>query len=306
MHNSNKPEIETFCFDWRQGHILNEKLSLELLEQMRKERLHNPISPDDICNGNSVFVVLSQDCDLVNGKYEQDSKNSDKVFSKEPFVEFIFGRRSQDVKKVATPRLTVTRLTSGNPDYYSFEPWDRYVCQRKWLCLRQPVGCSKMDEACLKCVIRMITRRYDRIAFPDTFNQRIQQGKIRKYLQNNRDILSKVTLYIQLSSYEENCEIYRVFPLVLLPDIGAAGVEMKDLDNIKEIISGDGSDDTSKGLGLIGLLENCPGIEVENDHILAEQDYMVTASELDLATFREFDAWSFDDLSPNDDDEKSS
>lgn len=122
---------------------------------------------------DAVWVVVSQDCDIVNP-----------CFEKEPFVELIkcrpIAEKSSTLIWGDNPRILQFEDESGRA--WEVNIADRVRVDRRYLCCGSPDpdrGLSRENTSHLK---RWLSRRYVRAAFPDTFNERIREAikKIRK------------------------------------------------------------------------------------------------------------------------------
>ena len=153
---------------WKQGAIVDRCFLAEL-----EGRVANP--PDKpVCCG----VIISQSCDLFY-----------KSLDEEPFAEILLGfestvcadgarRGNQTFGK--NPRalcLALHRGEAGGAIWVEFRPFWIVRVPRNDLLHLCPADSHSLTEASLRILVRWLSQRYDRAAFPDEFNNRLNKAR---------------------------------------------------------------------------------------------------------------------------------
>lgn len=144
---------------WRQGHVLGSALAAAL-------DLRHPESP-----GDTVVVVVSHDCDLVNEE-------------KEPNAEVVIGRTiaalgAASYAKVARRLHIEFSKQSGNVAVELEAPLKRTV-SKACLVGQSPNLDFRLDAKNRETLQRWLAARYRRTALPDEFNRRLKAKLIEK------------------------------------------------------------------------------------------------------------------------------
>ncbi len=122
---------------------------------------------------NSVIIIVSQDCDIVNNT------------SKEPFVEFIYGRIIEgepngNFINGKNPRTLHIKISSTT---YEFVIHDRFRVYKKNIEeINNDETYNKLQSDNLDILKKWIAKRYTRAAFPDEFNKRLKDNHIDKQI----------------------------------------------------------------------------------------------------------------------------
>lgn len=285
--------MSDLCFDWRQGHVLGIELSLELLAQLRISSGHlGDLTDEKIHDRSGVFVIVSQDCDVSNSSFER-----------EPYVEFICAVKSDKKGMPVSARLVQSHVFEDSADCYEFRPWDKFLVSREWLCSRPPTAdCKIVTAQCRNKLIRMLARRYQRQALPSAFNNRI--AVVRDSIKKHKRKLTSVSTYLRIRPLNEDAAEYTVCPMFVIPAEERIGQE--EYNRIKNIMDEflHGTEKAPES-GLICALGKCDGICVEDKGPIAEMGYLADQKYVTLDLLRDFDEWDYDDLSPDEDDERA-
>ncbi len=181
---------------WRQGSVIERQSAGErlktLLEGTLSELTH--------------WIVLSQDCDLVNGSYD-----------KEPEVELLGCKVVEGADGSLTHgknprRIHLSAQIGNHSTVMEARVFHRFAFPRHVLEESAPtVGCTLLlDE--VRILIEWVARRYTRSAFPDEFNRRIQKAQkgFKKVLTDNGAVISGVWLALNTFSELAPGEPYRI------------------------------------------------------------------------------------------------
>lgn len=171
--------------NWLQGDIFNSNFHPKIGEQLDLE-----LKDDDLC------IVISQSCNIVFHD-----------FQKEPCVELLIAKRiapstTGNYFTLRNPRRLDFFATdeSNNKNLYSVVPTNKYNIPRQLLASTKPSS-IKIDD--LNILISWIVARYERIAFPNNFNDRITK-KIKSQMKKDFEKLTDVShIFIALNSWEE-------------------------------------------------------------------------------------------------------
>lgn len=151
----------------------------------------NPVSLNTDCSDESFCVVITQDCDIVHPKIEE-----------EPFVEFITGNLSTDrsCKNTKNPRKL---HLENNGEIFEFIVHNRFFVKKESLA-EFDFGevLYKLTEDNKKILKKWLGNRYTRAAFPDAFNSRLSKA-------NNKKILEKpISSHVSHIFFDvEDCEL---------------------------------------------------------------------------------------------------
>lgn len=168
---------------WRQGSVLGPDLAA------RVEMLpHAQLDPN---LAEHWYVVVSQDCDLMSGS-----------FAAEPAVEVIV------LKPV--PQLDAQRMHLRNPRELHLEVataaggtrpvaariWNRGYLDRRLLLEHEPSDPLVLSHHDVDLLSSFLRRRYDRVALPDTFVERLRpaRAKLEKLLSDFPDAIVSVLI----------------------------------------------------------------------------------------------------------------
>ena len=238
---------------WRQGSVLPRELGLMLI-------------PDPPSLGvDDIAVVVSQDCDVTNSS-----------LMSEPTVEVIIGRpvRSEDggLKHGRNPRRI--QFPTSAVDYEA-SVHERFVLDRAHLRDRRPDE-TTLDPATVRSLASWLARRYDRVAFPTAFNDRLKPRRKTVFRELKRcGVLSAV--YLLMSPEELDQESDYV--------IGVCGSVTREHDNSTD------RETAVKALDKLCVeLGKCVGIVVTDHEVRSE-------SEITLDDLRFFRRWDVDYLS---------
>jgi len=171
---------------WKQGACLlvDESTVVHTVTQCMQEQL--PVG---------VYIVLSQDCDVLNFSLE-----------KEPVVELIAVKQIQQCNPELNTGKNPRRLhldTNTNELFLEASPNNRYFISRAYLEFSSQSS-IKITSRSLKILINWIAKRYKRPGFPDAFNRRIDSRlikKIKRVLSN--EAIDTLGLFIRLNSEKE-------------------------------------------------------------------------------------------------------
>jgi hypothetical protein len=249
---------------WKQGAFLfvdaNTRISIE-----------TPSMKDYLPEG--LYVVLTQDCDLLNSDPQ-----------KEPVAELILAYKKMQAKAQfllgKNPRTLYLELNTMEENYFlEFLPQNRFFIARSHL--ESQIATDFLDPKNLKVLIHWMTNRYKRPGFPHSFNQRLKDktDTIKKILDEYGH--STLGLFIRLSTEEElsESEIYSVY-MVMLVEKSIREQE----DKLEKI---------EKGFEkIIDLLSQVHGINLLEESEVQSMD-RISAHEYSLLKQWDFDYLSF-------------
>ncbi len=254
---------------WRQGSILPPELCQELIEadELRSQEA-----------GGAVPIVISHACDITNKK-----------LADEPFVELLM---AQLLPGDATNGLLVH---GRNPRRLQFvlridgvlriaeaRAHDRCFIDRNRLMGHAPDPARTCEPQALDEVVLWLTKRYNRAAFPDTFNERIRktQRPIATALAAHGQDMQEI--FIAMSSWEE-LPADQSYEVTLV-----ATMSVDDFEDAAKRQRAQAALDTMEE-----KLQSCAGIEV-TDATLAS-DAKVSLDDLHLLKRFDYDYLSADD-----------
>ena len=263
---------------WRQGAVLPESL-VDGIQMM-------PFAKD--VSDAARFVVISQDCDVVNGSCEL-----------EPAVELValvpVAETKSAFQNLRNPRELHIRLVNdeGTTQVVAAHVWGRGFLDRRRLMEKAPHLTDRIPEEDLRLLVEFLGRRYDREAFPDEFERRFKRAKARieKIL---RDHLAEILdVYVTLEPFEElpaptNLEqptdeaTYRLLIYVLLSDAVVEG-DPKSLNLLKQAIKPE----------FRKAVKGCYGIQLDDIVFVGRSD--VTLDRFEQMHRLDFDAMSFEE-----------
>lgn len=162
--------------DIRQCDIFNNAVLKSLMN-------YDPVKLDVSYSDNSFCVVITQDCDIVHTKTED-----------EPFVEFIIGNPTNDksCKNGKNPRKL---HLENNEKTFEFIVHNRFFVKKEKLSdykFTDSNGLGILTAENKKILKKWLGNRYIRAAFPDKFNERLSKANITKKLLD-KAISSKVS-----------------------------------------------------------------------------------------------------------------
>jgi len=248
---------------WRQGSILPVAAHADI-----SAVINEAIPRDAIC------VVVTQSCCLLH-----------RSFDAEPNVEILVARPIGELNGNFTwvkniRKLHFSILRNDSPAPYEVLATDRYVIPRMRLASYAPDNRRVLTRPDLHNVVAWLIARYEREAFPDSFQIRIRHIE-RKLQKEFRRLVPDVReVYISLHTYDEldSTTDYRIklFFVMQSDDVGAR----------------ERSEDVLKVVR--GLLKDCEGIELEDDQCCSPKE--INLSDLDnLRRWGDFDHLSYED-----------
>lgn len=248
---------------WRQGAVL-------LPEAVSEGTVFEP--PFQEIKAESILVVLTQDCDLVQPDFE-----------KEPYVELLLatpisGSANGNCLYGKNPRLIQFRVGER---YFEASCHDRTRIDRTLLTENSPCEVHRLDEDNVFMLREWLAKRYTRPAFPDNLNRRINAkpngAAVRKIFQNHGHLFQEVFLSCT-PRYDElpEEESYR---LVVWPTMSVA--DHKDDALRKAAIEA--------AAHLEAVLKKCAGIEVKECQVRHE-------GQISLDDLNFISEWDFDYL----------
>ncbi len=177
---------------WKQGILLVPN------DERLKENAHYEI-PD-----NTHLLIVSQTCDLVQGSFEREPYFEALCLhplNQEPNGGYLGGKNSRRIE------FSLDLAGDGITHWFAL-PYERHLIKRKLLFDRQPDS-SIHDKQTLNMILRWLSRRYIRTAFPETFVSRIDVRKDRtgkKFSHLNSfvsNVLVQVYPFSELDSDDE-------------------------------------------------------------------------------------------------------
>jgi len=169
---------------WKQFSIINPADHPALLEHA-----HINLEPDDL------LLVISQTCDLVSGK---DS---------EPFFEVACLRSLKSTRQDTHPdsknprRMEVTLSLEDQETHFYLLAHERFHVKQELLHEINPAEAIN-DEDTLDALLDWIVARYNRVAFPDSFDRRWKTR--RKTIEKTIKKLERITdIYLKITPFDE-------------------------------------------------------------------------------------------------------
>lgn len=249
---------------WRQGSIIGRDLIQRATDAIPVSR---PI-PED-----SLFILISQDCDIVHKRYDV-----------EPFVEFLVATRIEATAKNKGlqwgkhPRRFQFSITQqGSESLFEIDINDRHRAPRQILLPGLPE--QRLDATLTEAIGRWVAKRYTRAAFPDQFNRRTDAARdsLADLFKKQGDLILSIHIRIEPDDAElPEAEDYRI---VLYAICERRTWEDPPLRS-----------DATKLVEQIGIkLADCEGI-------LVDESVLVPEHRFSLEDLRETDRWDYDYL----------
>jgi hypothetical protein len=222
----------------------------------------------------SIFVVLTQDCDLVHSSYDV-----------EPNVELIAGAFVDAADKSLCHGRNPRRLhldadRGGSPAVVAFLVQERLVVPRSMLEDHTPEPAVRLGREERRLLCEWVAKRYVRAAFPDAFNARAQAAHrtIEKALKRGGEHVTGLFLMIEPDEERAAGEDYRIILRVTARREALAdeAIELVLVRLAKAIAS---------------ALASCDGIVVEDHQLVSEAQFTLE----DLRSFKRWD-WDYRSL----------
>lgn len=239
--------------DIRQCDIFNNTVLNNLMN-------YEPVKLDVSYSDNSFCVVITQDCDIVHTKIED-----------EPFIEFIIGNPTEDksCKNGKNPR----KLHLENDDNtFEFIVHNRFFVKKEKLSDYKFADSNDLGELTAenkKILKKWLGNRYIRAAFPDEFNKRLSNSNVRKKLLD-KPISSKVShIFFEVEDRELTFnETYQL--------------------NVMVVVNASDSETTQIEDAYFDCFDNITGIE--------SRVSVVTEDEVTLKDLRNYKRWDKDSI----------
>ena len=224
----------------------------------------------DLTRDRTGLIVVSQDCDLVRDSVA------------EPFVELIAIKKNRESKPQyfngRNPRLLQIPVmkSQGGTSIQEISIHDRFRVEKKWLRDLAPDENKWLEERYRKLLCGWIAKRYDRPAFPDAFNQRLEPVERRLETLFKSKISHHVSgIYIAGADQEHTAEdSYLISVRVTYEERWSEDFEV--LDSVENFLQ-----------RLSDILEGCQGIDLFLGDIRKTSEEDLTLGE--LREFRRFD-----------------
>jgi hypothetical protein len=213
-------------------------------------------------------VVISQDCDVVQG------------VDVESYVEVIAARLVEqarpDLLHGRNPRTIDLPAASPTGRHLRASIHDRFRIEKQILAADVPSTRIRLDRGTTSQLAKWIAKRYTRVAWPDTFNERlatIDDKLERLFKSDNGKVITGIWLMLDPADDElaEDREYRLAVWLTMTSD---------SMMDTKEIRRGEDFEGRLKE-----LLESCKGIELCEIELRKESDVSLE----DLRHFRRFD-----------------
>ena len=253
---------------WKQGMILIPG------DCRLQAHAHHPITNDDR------LLIVSQTCDLVQGSFERDPYFEVLCLhpmDRAPDGGYRGGKNSRRIE------FDLKLPDSTHRHWYAL-PYERHVVDRKLLLSGLQPAFLIEDSNTLKMILRWLSGRYTRTAFPEAFVSRIdaRRGAIGKKLARLNDFVSNI--FVRLLPFEElsTGQSYGI-EIILLMEADTFDNEtvFKECNEIKE--------------ELRYQIGKCKDIQVEDIRI-------ASTAELTIGELNDFMEWDFSYLSFRDPD----
>jgi hypothetical protein len=247
---------------WRQGSVIDRHSASEKFKNLLEGK------PPELTH----WLVLTQDCDLINDSYE-----------KEPEIELLGCKIVAAVDGNLTHgknprRIHLPALIGNCTVVLEARVFQRFCFPRPALEDFPPTeGCSTSVEE-IRMLAEWVARRYTRSAFPDEFNRRIKKAHIgfKKVLADHGTVISGV--WVALNTYSELAagEAYRIGVRVTVTAEDYQEAAKRDEANM--VVN-------SLELGFA----DCEGIEVVRADFVSESDFSLS----DVRLSARFDAYDY-------------
>lgn len=146
---------------WKQGLLLTPN------DERLKDNAHYDI-PDD-----ALLLIVSQTCDLVQGSFESEPYFEVLCLhpmNQKPDGRYLGGKNSRRIE-------FSLNLTGDDISHWFALPHERHLINRKLLLDDLKPEFSTQDAQILQMVLRWLSRRYTRTAFPEVFISRVDARK---------------------------------------------------------------------------------------------------------------------------------
>jgi hypothetical protein len=234
--------------------------------------------PDD-----ALLLIISQTCDLIQGSFESEPYFEVlciRSLDRDPRGDYLGGKNSRRIE------FSLDLEGNGATKWFAF-PFERHPIKRELL-LNLNTDYFIQDKSTLKMILRWLSRRYTRTAFPETFVSRVEKRKSQ---------ISKK--FSRLNPHVSNVYI-RVTPFGELYDDDEYSIELilvMNAQNFDDAALYQSCDSIKKELE--HQLGQCAGIHVDDINIES------TAS-LTIEDLKGFLEWDYSYLSFRDPDNSSS
>lgn len=194
---------------------------------------HNPLFTQGYVEKTGLHVVMTQHCDLLHDSFDA-----------EPQVELLYTSHITKANNQyiggKNPRiLHLPIITADNIQYYECLIKNKCSIDRELLLRLSPSEKYILPEKTLKSLITWITKRYNRTAFPDSFNNRIYRGKnkekMQKLLESHTDDVHGLFTILSTNKELNEGEIYEIKLYLLLED-HADNTDEKFTDTLEKIV----------------------------------------------------------------------
>ena len=219
---------------------------------------------DSIPEGS--YIIISQDCDVLHQSFED-----------EPHVEAILfcliEKYDGNLTHGKNPRKIHFQLNDNQ--HYECLIKNRIPIDREFLTKFSACDKLSLPQKALDNLINWLTKRYDRDAFPDEFNKRLNREKLQKLFKKHGEKI--IGLFVQLNTESElsDGEIYKINLAMIIEDDLSSELQSKLQDCLEKTID---------------ILEQSNGLKV----VLYE---MKTFHDITVAEFMNLKALDFDFLS---------
>lgn len=228
---------------WRQGSIFPVESHETLSATIAKT-----VSDDDAC------IVVTQSCCVVN-----------RSLLAEPTVEILLARKIPKLDKGVIGGKSLRKLhleisVTGRATAYELSATDRYTIDRRTLAQYGPDRDRVINQQDLRSIIAWVTARYDREAFPDAFEKRLEgvQEKLKRTFEKLEDVTE---VFIGLVPEDEltDDQPYTICLVFIMPD------ELYQVVDKRRKMEAAVNDIRS-------ILRKCKGIVLDNDELRSDAD----------------------------------
>lgn len=252
---------------WRQGSVLPASL-------LNKLQRHGKL-PKEFDTSSDVLVVVSQDCDVCNSRFDS-----------EPWAELIVAKAVPEIRKQYRygkhPRFIEFEAKQEDETlYFASSAHNRLRIDRRELALHSPRADLHLSPRTVRDMKHWIARRYIRDAFPDEFERRISKQK-RRFEDKIFKKAGKGGLFTAifvLTSEDELSEAEN-YEVILWLTMTTDDYESQENREAVEKLAGQ----------IANTMQECEGIEVTDYEVKSEAD-------MSLDDRRSFKRWDYDALS---------
>ncbi len=242
--------------DWHQGSLLKLDSSIELSHQ------HGVIT-------SGLYIIISQDCDIQTP-----------TVNDEPYVEIILcDPISQSdgnyTRGKSARRLHIPFLQKSTEVYFECAAKNKFFFDRQKLSELKPCEEFIVAPETINDLIGWCIKRYDRDAFPDSFNTRLNKKKLRNIMKSAPDIINYICVKLTL---EKNLSLNEPYEIILY-FLADKDISNNESAQCEEILN-----------QLISVIEHDNSIKVIDGKVL-------TIDNISLSAFMELKQLDFDDLS---------